>query len=134
MSNLRIGDSERNDAVTALGEHYLAGRLTKEEYDDRTDAVWAARTQSDLKPLFVDLPKPATVIPPKTSSSRPKQQVFTPASRRRRPHITRFVLIFVALLVFTPLHMPWWAWLLLLWAWMSGLLASAAGSFRRARR
>ena len=35
---LRIGDAEREAAVTALGEHYAAGRLTKEEYDERADA------------------------------------------------------------------------------------------------
>ena len=32
---LRIGDAEREAAVTALGEHYAAGRLTKDEYDER---------------------------------------------------------------------------------------------------
>ena len=35
---LRIGDDDREAAVTALGEHYAAGRLTKEEYDERADA------------------------------------------------------------------------------------------------
>lgn len=53
---LRIGDAERDAAVTALGEHYVAGRLTKEEYDDRSAVVWRARTGSDLAPLFADLP------------------------------------------------------------------------------
>jgi Domain of unknown function (DUF1707) len=56
---LRIGDSEREAAVTALGEHYAAGRLTKEEFDERADAAWAARSSSALWPLFADLPGPA---------------------------------------------------------------------------
>ena len=43
---LRIGDAEREAAVTALGEHYAAGRLTKEEYDERAERAWAARTAS----------------------------------------------------------------------------------------
>lgn len=53
---LRIGDQERDSAVTALGEHYVAGRLTKEEYDERSAVAWQARTNSDLAPLFHDLP------------------------------------------------------------------------------
>ena len=35
---LRIGDAEREATISALGEHYAAGRLTKEEYDERSDA------------------------------------------------------------------------------------------------
>jgi hypothetical protein len=53
---LRIGDREREAAVAALGEHYVAGRLTKEELDERTAGAWVARTNSELAPLFVDLP------------------------------------------------------------------------------
>jgi len=54
---LRIGDAEREAAVTALGEHYAAGRLTKEEYDERADRAMAARTSAQLFPLFTDLPR-----------------------------------------------------------------------------
>jgi hypothetical protein len=53
---MRIGDAEREAAVTALGEHYAAGRLTKEEYDERAAKAYTARTSSDLRPLFFDLP------------------------------------------------------------------------------
>lgn len=53
---LRIGDTERDTAVTALGEHYAAGRLTKDEYDERTQHAWAARFDQDVQPLFADLP------------------------------------------------------------------------------
>jgi hypothetical protein len=60
---LRIGDSEREAAVSALGEHYAAGRLTKEEFDERADAAWSARTRSALGPLFVDLPRPQGAQP-----------------------------------------------------------------------
>lgn len=54
---LRIGDAEREAAIAALGEHYAAGRLTKEEYDERSARAWAARTGSALWPLFADLPR-----------------------------------------------------------------------------
>jgi hypothetical protein len=55
---LRIGDKEREGAVNALGEHYAAGRLTKEEYDERAAVAYAAKTESSLRPLFTDLPGP----------------------------------------------------------------------------
>lgn len=55
---LRIGDDDRESAVTALGDHYAAGRLTREEYDERAERAWAARTASQLRPLFADLPGP----------------------------------------------------------------------------
>jgi hypothetical protein len=55
---MRIGDKEREGAVNALGEHYAAGRLTKEEYDERAAVAYAAKTESSLRPLFTDLPGP----------------------------------------------------------------------------
>ena len=60
---LRIGDSEREAAVAALGDHYAAGRLTKEEYDERAARAWEARTRSALWPLFSDLPRPESDRP-----------------------------------------------------------------------
>ena len=53
---LRIGDAERERAAAELAEHYTAGRLTTEEHSERLDRVWAARTRSDLLPMFSDLP------------------------------------------------------------------------------
>lgn len=55
MDDLRIGDRDRDEAAYYLGEEYAAGRLTREEYDERTDAVWSARTCADLADLFTDL-------------------------------------------------------------------------------
>ena len=55
---LRVGDAERQQAVTALGEHYAAGRLDQDEYDSRIQTAYAARTRVDLQGLFGDLPEP----------------------------------------------------------------------------
>lgn len=65
---MRIGDAEREAAVTALGEHFAAGRLTKEEYDERSSRAWDARTASALWPLFADLPRPQATRPRPPSS------------------------------------------------------------------
>lgn len=53
---IRIGDSEREDAVKRLGEHYEAGRLSAEEHAERIDQALQAKTQDDLNGLFADLP------------------------------------------------------------------------------
>jgi len=53
---VRIGDAERDAAAAALGEHFASGRLTRDEFDERLERAWAAKTAVDLDPLFVDLP------------------------------------------------------------------------------
>ena len=53
--HLRLSDEERDGAVARLSEHYAAGRLDKDEFDERSDAVWTARTGADLAPVFADL-------------------------------------------------------------------------------
>ena len=53
-TELRIGDAERDSAVGSLGDHFAAGRLSKEEFDERSDSAGRARTQSELDHLFAD--------------------------------------------------------------------------------
>lgn len=117
---LRIGDSEREAAVSALGEHYAAGRLTKEEFDERADAAWSARTRSALWPLFADLPRP--------QGAQPVRRVGRPAGpppgpRRGHPGwwfgaaMAPVLLLVVALVVLT--HLPLFLLLLLVWVFMA---------------
>ncbi|MGA8995213.1 MAG: DUF1707 domain-containing protein [Nocardioidaceae bacterium] len=70
---VRIGDAEREGAVSALSEHYAAGRLTKEEFDERSDRAWASRTAAGLWPLFEDLPgsSRSTPTPPEPRHPAP---------------------------------------------------------------
>jgi hypothetical protein len=56
MDSLRISDADREAAVDVLAEHYATGRLDKDEFDERSDAVWSAKTRGDLAPVFADLP------------------------------------------------------------------------------
>jgi hypothetical protein len=78
-SKLRVGDAERDSAVSALGEHFAAGRLTHEEFDERSTAAWSARTAGELTALFTDLPRPhvATAVPsPRQLARRPRRPRF----------------------------------------------------------
>lgn len=59
-TQLRIGDAERDSAVERLGEHFAAGRLSKDEFEERSAKVTAARYDDDIRPLFADLPGPGS--------------------------------------------------------------------------
>lgn len=54
---LRIGDAERETAISALSSHFAEGRLTQVEHAERTELALNARTGRDLDVLFADLPR-----------------------------------------------------------------------------
>jgi hypothetical protein len=66
---IRVSDAERDQAAAELSEHYQAGRLTLEEFDDRSSLALRARTGSDLVALFADLP--TTVVPASMTPAGP---------------------------------------------------------------
>ncbi len=70
---VRIGDAERDRAVAALGDHFAAGRITREELDERVDRAIAARFEGDLTELFIDLPATPIAAPAATPAVRPKR-------------------------------------------------------------
>jgi hypothetical protein len=53
---MRASDADRDAVLADLGEHFQAGRLTLEEFDERTDLVLRARTHGELADLTRDLP------------------------------------------------------------------------------
>lgn len=54
---LRISDAEREQAVRTLGNHHAVGRLTYEEFVERMDRAYEARTHEELDVLTADLPE-----------------------------------------------------------------------------
>jgi hypothetical protein len=53
---LRASDRDRAVIETVLADAFAEGRLTRDEYDERSDAVLASRTLGELIPLVEDLP------------------------------------------------------------------------------
>jgi hypothetical protein len=53
---LRASDADRDQALAELGEAFRAGRLTAEEFDQRSGQALAARTGKELAVLLADLP------------------------------------------------------------------------------
>jgi hypothetical protein len=110
VSELRIGDAERDQAASALGEHYAAGRLTKEEFEQRVEQVWAARFQKDLAPVFEDLPDPRPAVRrPAVRASAPLVRPVAQPSQWPRPAVLPVVpLLLLALLAIAVINgMPW---------------------------
>ena len=53
---IRASDEDRSRTAAALGEHYAAGRLTLEEFQERLDKIYAVTTLDELDRLMTDLP------------------------------------------------------------------------------
>ena len=116
---LRIGDAERDAAVEALGEHFAAGRISKDEYDERAGAAWTARTQAELAPLFGDLPLPHGTV-------ADRHLPHSPRGTARRPFPARVpslpLLVAIAVLAVL-LHAPWLLLGLVFWLWFGRSMA-----------
>jgi hypothetical protein len=66
-ASLRASDADREQAVLALREHLLAGRLTLDEFSERVDAALRARFGGELARVREDLPE---VLPAAAGSRR----------------------------------------------------------------
>lgn len=70
---LRVGDREREQTVSTLRDAVAEGRITLAEFDERSSAAYAARTQTELDRLTSDLPVPgaARATPAPAPAARP---------------------------------------------------------------
>jgi hypothetical protein len=75
--NLRASDADREAVAQQLRDHYAAGRITLDEFDERTTTTYAAKTFGDLDGLLADLPAaevvpaPATRVPVPVRADQP---------------------------------------------------------------
>jgi hypothetical protein len=79
--SLRASDADREQAVAALREHLLAGRLTLDEFTERVETALQARVGGELARVQADLPEVAA----------------SPARSRRKP--ARFTAAFLSHIV-----------------------------------
>lgn len=54
---VRASDDDREETVRQLQRGLSQGRLTVDEFDDRVQAAYAARTLGELDELIRDLPR-----------------------------------------------------------------------------
>ncbi|WP_434440921.1 NINE protein [Lentzea sp. E54] len=54
----RIGNQQREEAITALNDHFAMARLDITEYQERVNRASVAQAYAELAELFRDLPQP----------------------------------------------------------------------------
>lgn len=128
-AEMRASDSDRDAVVSDLGEHFQAGRLTAEEFEERTGRALAARTWGELKNLLADLP--ATSPEPQAPATRSLSARPRGAPGRFAPSpIAALVGIGIAVAVLVNVaHGRWgFIWLLLPGLLIARRLISCAGA------
>lgn len=86
---LRIGDAEREAVAADLSEHFVAGRLRRDELDERLEQAGSARTAGDLRPLLIDLPPLRATV--QAADRRPARTSGWADVDERRPRVISYV-------------------------------------------
>jgi len=80
--SIRASDADRDRAASLLREHHAAGRLTAEEFSERLDKAFAAKTVGEIDGLLRDLPSVDLYRLPDAALTRQPRQAQPP---RRHP-------------------------------------------------
>src|SRR3954451_13832179 len=89
---IRASDKERDSVVEVLRDAYTDGRITLEEFDDRTSAAYASKTWGDLRELTSDLPVEPVLgvdVPQRPPPLRPVAQAMRSLPRKRHDGSSR---------------------------------------------
>jgi len=102
---IRASDQERESVVAVLRDAYADGRLTLEEFEERSSAGYAAKTWAELRELTADLPvQPLLGADLNHRSQAAQPQAVPPAlrphqARRNRPLGHLLPILFVWILI-----------------------------------
>lgn len=113
--NVRIGTTEREEAVRALAEHLSEGRLDITEYDQRCAQAASAKTRGELAAIFDDLPEPNPVKyhrprpVPVPVPAAPLIRHEPPKSRTTAVVVASVVIAVGAIITVTAILGEWWA-------------------------
>jgi uncharacterized protein DUF1707 len=91
---VRASDGDRQRVADLLRQHTSEGRLTIEEYEQRVDAAYGARTIAELRPLLADLPVRLDEVLPWTPVTVPAVP-----QRDNSERFMRYVLAMAAIVV-----------------------------------
>lgn len=94
--SIRVSDADRDQAIAELSQHFQAGRLTQEEFEERSGQALQAKTGNDLAALFTDLPGRGTV--PVPSASGPVSGADGPGGLNRLSHLSTARLIILGVI------------------------------------
>jgi hypothetical protein len=83
--NIRTSDADRDRTASLLREHLAAGRLSPEEFSERLDRAFAAKTVGEIDALLKDLPGIDLYrLPDAALTRQPRQASNLPPGRDRR--------------------------------------------------
>ena len=82
MDDLLVSDADRNAVVRQLQRHTADGRLSIDEFSERVEETYRARTTSELRAVLRNLPQATPLVHP-TSYRAPalpprRRQVWVP--------------------------------------------------------
>jgi hypothetical protein len=93
---IRASDADREHVVEILREAFSAGRLSLEEFDERTTSAFAAKTWGGLRALTRDLPQQARLeVPRPDPGVKPVQGKPLPAVPGPRHRVSPMLPILV---------------------------------------
>jgi len=125
---MRASDADRDAVLAELSKHFQAGRLTLEEFDERSDQALRARTYGELAELTTDLPAaPRPLAPnpqPRPRAAGPRLPVAALAATLLLAVLVVATLARDAVVGHAVIHL-WWLVLIV------PLVASRAGRRRR---
>ena len=87
-SQMRVGDAERMAVADCLAKHFVDGRLSEAEFDERLDRAMRATTVADLTGLLSDLPDDEPARPQLSAAARRQERRTLRAQlERERMHL-----------------------------------------------
>ncbi len=100
LGDIRVSDAERDRAIAELSEHFQSGRLTQDEFEERSGQALQARTGSELTQLFTDLPgHTVAVAPPVSDETSPELAFGQPHPPARMPVARILIPAIIAVIV-----------------------------------
>lgn len=73
VPDLRASDADRERVAAVLRDALAEGRLDMDEFEERLDATYKARTYRELEPITRDLPAPGVTAPAVSLSKAPER-------------------------------------------------------------
>lgn len=139
---MRASDDDREAVVGQLRHAHAEGRLTLPEFDERVQAVWAARTYGELAEVTADLPSARPAVLPSDVPPAPR---VLPRQRRDGEHLAMRIvtsawfavslvnIVIWGLVCLTSGHWiyPWWVWVA--GPWGAVILAGRLGGLGKGR-
>lgn len=89
LPDMRASDTERERIAERLRDAVAEGRLDMDEFEERLDAAYKARTHGELEPLVRDLPAPGGAPAPLAAPPAPATGTVDYARRTGHPPTSR---------------------------------------------